>query len=40
MEWFEFDDIINVLIEYGVDCVEMFCFMIEFDFKEIGFNIG
>lgn len=40
MERFELDDIMNTLIEHGVDCVETFCSMTESDFKEIGLNIG
>ncbi|XP_052709421.1 tumor susceptibility gene 101 protein-like isoform X1 [Crassostrea angulata] len=40
MERFELDDIMNTLIEHGVDCVETFCSMTESDFKEMGLNIG
>lgn len=40
MERFELGDIMNTLIEHGVDCVETFCSMTESDFKEMGLNIG
>lgn len=40
MRWFVFDEFVKILVEYGVDCLEMFCFMIEFDLEKIGFNIG
>lgn len=40
MKRFELDDIMNTLIEHGVNCVETFCSLTESDFEEIGLNIG
>lgn len=40
MKRFELGDIMNTLIEHGVDCVETFCSLKESDFEEIGLNIG
>lgn len=39
MKKFGFDEFVNILVEYGVGCVEVFCLMIELDFEKMGFDI-